>query len=235
MREIVHFAVGDCLPDISSIGLSSVSKIKGLERMEELFNDVLRIFRRCAEPKGVIADIGIEEFADVYQGEGKNAEKTPLAQIFPKACYLALFAITIGERVQGEISDLFTRRQFDRGFLLDAVASAAAEKTADRLEEHYCNLLLTTAATDPDIMVIRYSPGYCGWDLSGQRRLFQALRPEEIGITLRESFLMEPLKSVSGVFVAGRPEIHTFDNSYPFCAECKSPNCQKRIGKKREG
>jgi hypothetical protein len=76
---------------------------------------------------------------------------------------------------------------------------------------------------------LRYSPGYCGWDITGQRQLFQALRPEEVGITLRESCLMEPLKSISGVLVAARPEAHRFDNTYPFCTTCTTQTCRSRI------
>ncbi len=76
---------------------------------------------------------------------------------------------------------------------------------------------------------LRYSPGYCGWDITGQRKLFRALRPEEVGVTLRESCLMEPLKSISGVLVAARPEDHRFDNTYPFCSACTTQTCRSRI------
>jgi hypothetical protein len=78
--------------------------------------------------------------------------------------------------------------------------------------------------------LLRYSPGYCGWDITGQRALFAALHPEEIGIRLNESCLMEPVKSISGVMVAGPAEIHEFNNDYPFCSECRTKDCRRRIG-----
>jgi hypothetical protein len=81
---------------------------------------------------------------------------------------------------------------------------------------------------------LRYSPGYCGWHLSGQRALFAALQPEEIGITLRESMLMVPLKSMSGVIVAGLPAIHAFADDYPFCGECRTRGCRERIARVRQ-
>ena len=71
------------------------------------------------------------------------------------------------------------------------------------------------------IGVLRYSPGYCGWHISGQRRLFAHLRPERIGITLHDSYLMEPLKSVSGVLIAGAKEIHAFADTYPLTLTSK--------------
>jgi hypothetical protein len=77
---------------------------------------------------------------------------------------------------------------------------------------------------------LRYSPGYCGWHISGQRKLFDFLKPETIGISLRESHLMEPLKSVSGVVIVGPAGIHAFQDEYPFCERCKTHGCRERIG-----
>jgi hypothetical protein len=76
---------------------------------------------------------------------------------------------------------------------------------------------------------LRYSPGYCGWHVSGQRKLFDYLLPEEIGITLRESFLMQPLKSISGVVIAGRRQIFDFENTFDFCDDCSTWTCRERI------
>ncbi len=77
--------------------------------------------------------------------------------------------------------------------------------------------------------VLAYSPGYCGWDISGQRKLFEFLKPETVGISLGESCLMQPLKSVSGVFIIGPKAIHLFDNCYSFCGRCTTHNCRDRI------
>ena len=74
--------------------------------------------------------------------------------------------------------------------------------------------------------VLAYSPGHRGWHVSGQRALFAALSPEEIGITLNSSCLMQPLKSVSGVLVAGHPDVHDFDDDFPFCSECSTRDCR---------
>ena len=81
--------------------------------------------------------------------------------------------------------------------------------------------------------VLSYSPGYCGWHISAQQKLFQYLRPGDIDISLNDSYLMTPLKSVSGVLVAGRKEIHYFDNSYPFCQDCKVESCLERMERVR--
>ena len=82
--------------------------------------------------------------------------------------------------------------------------------------------------------ILRFSPGYCGWHVSAQKKLFEYLKPEEIGIGLNESCLMQPLKSISGVIFTGRMEIFEFDDNYPFCSDCTDHACRDRartIGK----
>jgi hypothetical protein len=77
--------------------------------------------------------------------------------------------------------------------------------------------------------IMRYSPGYCGWHISAQKKLFEYLKPKEIGISLLESYLMTPLKSITGVLIAGKRTIHIFNADFPFCSKCKNHSCQNRI------
>jgi hypothetical protein len=79
------------------------------------------------------------------------------------------------------------------------------------------------------VRVLPYSPGYCGWHVSGQAKLFEVLRPQRIGISLNASHLMVPLKSVSGVLVAAEPEVHDFDIDFEFCSDCADQECRGRI------
>ena len=78
-------------------------------------------------------------------------------------------------------------------------------------------------------MALSYSPGYCGWNIDAQKKLFSFLKPQQIGISLNESCLMTPLKSVTGVLVYGNKSIHQFDNSFSFCFNCKVQSCIERI------
>ena len=91
--------------------------------------------------------------------------------------------------------------------MLDAIASERADRAAELAGAIGSRRFRREGSTR---RVLPYSPGYCGWHVSGQRKLFDFLRPEEIGMTLNASCLMQPLKSVSGVLVAGaRPRSTT--------------------------
>jgi hypothetical protein len=231
MRKTLEIPVHEIKPD-----QDSVLETQGVPSGQELTEDVKTLLKKAtdlflefSEPRAVISDICIPEFADIYHGEGKNEKHTPLDVIFRKADSLALFAVTIGERVTEKIDELFKTNDFALGSMLDSVASAGTDKAADWVENRYSDLLSEIGKITTSKGILRFSPGYCGWHMSGQKRLFEFLRPEDIGITLLDSFLMNPLKSISGVLVAGDKEIFVFDDSYPFCNECRSRSCQERI------
>ena len=116
--------------------------------------------------------------------------------------------------------------------MLDAVASSAAEKAVEVCETFFFNDLSKRQNTTHEPFVLSYSPGYCGWHVSGQKKLFRYLKPEKIGISLNDSCLMTPLKSVTGLLVAGKKEIHLFDEgSYSYCSLCKDRTCAERMKK----
>ncbi len=199
------------------------------ERVNAILDAACVLLRRAARPRGILADITISDFALVYAGEGRNEPSTPVGDIFGRADRLALFAVTLGEQVSREIQSRFDGGEFALGSMLDAAASVAADNLAAVIERRYGTALAAEGALDARAGVLRYSPGYCGWHVSGQGRLFAYLHPEEIGITLGESYLMRPLKSVSGVLIAGPREIHRFQDTYPFCDQCETRGCRERL------
>jgi len=231
MNTTLTFSADDIAPaPEAAYGLQGIPKDAPIpERVEALFAASLVLFRATVDAHGMMAPITREEFAKVYMGEGRNEPITPVGGIFPQADDLALFAVTLGPRISAEIDDRFRVRDVALASMLDAVASAAADRTAEMLQNRYEASLAPRDRRERRRGVLRYSPGYCGWHVSGQRKLFDYLRPERIGLSLRASFLMEPLKSVSGVFVAGPREIHEFPDAYNFCSGCDTHGCRERI------
>jgi hypothetical protein len=231
MREILKIPTSDIRPDKDDVlkaqGIPSGSEPP--EEVKTLFSRAVDLFLAFSQPVGVVSEISIPEFETVYHGEGLNEKETPLNTIFKKADSLLLFALTIGEKVTEKIDELFRTNEFALGSMLDSVASVGTDRGADRVEKWFFNLLLKKGKITPSTAILRYSPGYCGWHMSGQKKLFEFLRPEEAGIILLDSYLMKPLKSISGLMVAGDKEIFIFQDSYPFCGQCKTHSCRDRI------
>ncbi len=222
-----------------------------------LISDAFALLEELGEPKGMYRSIAPDRFAQIHRGEGRNERPNPLETIYPRADHLALFAVTLGPKPSERIRELFEAREFALGAVFDAVASEAAEQAGVLLEEHLLNALAGERASEfpgeragefpgeragelgrelgSSITVLRYSPGYCGWDLSGQRALFGELHPKRIGLHLNDRCLMTPAKSITGVMVAGRATIHAFENDFTFCASCRTKTCRARIRALQEG
>ena len=226
MREIFGFTVPEAVPTerdvLESQGMPERGRLP--ERITVLLDEAMRLFAELSEPRGVLQYASALEFETIYRGEGLNAEETPLEGVYSRAEALALFAATLGEPVSGRISALFAENDPALAYMLDAVASVSADRLATLLGERLLRRL-----GGEGIAVLPYSPGYCGWHISAQRKLFARLQPEEIGIRLNDSCLMQPLKSVSGVLLAGPGPIHRFRPRFSFCEECRSRTCAERM------
>jgi hypothetical protein len=186
-------------------------------------------FKEHARPEGVLMELSHDDFSRVYHGEGLNDVQSPIGPIYRASDSLALYAVSVGGRISGEIARLFQADEFATGATLDSAASAGAELAARQMGEIYRRYLSEMHRLDATKGVLRFSPGYCGWHISAQRALFGMLNPEEIGITLNASCLMQPLKSVSGVLIAGNKEIFEFDDVFDFCRDCTDHACRDRI------
>jgi len=228
---IVSFAPAEIAPLRPAVlaQLGVPARAEAPERSLALLDEAAALFAGLVAAKGVSEPIGAADFEAVYRGEGRNAPDSPVAAIAPRAEHLHLFAVTLGEPLSAEIRLRFAEDDIAVAVALDATASVAADEAAEALERRVEVDLRASGWAAPDGAALRYSPGYCGWDVTGQRALFAALRPGRIGITLNESCLMQPLKSVSGVVIAGPRAIHRFRPTYPFCDDCETRTCRDRL------
>ena len=85
--------------------------------------------------------------------------------------------------------------------IVQAIGAAAIEKVMDSIEDD-----IRTELAEDERLVTRYSPGYADFPLAEQRTLLGLLdAPRVVGVSLTDSLLMVPSKSVSAVIgVASR-------------------------------
>ena len=133
----------------------------------------------------------------------------------------ALFVATAGEEF--EVLQQQLKRQGDmvRVFIADAIGSVIAEKAADRMEERLQQEISPYGWSHTN----RFSPGYCGWDVSQQQVLFPLFgTPTPCGVSLTPSSLMQPVKSVSGIIGVGQ-QVRKLEYT---CGLCNFKDCYKR-------
>jgi hypothetical protein len=198
-------------------------------RIGAMVDMAIDVFRSSAEPVGIIQEVDAGQLSGIVDGPGLNAPDPVVDLVSARGRGFALFAATVGAPVSDHISNLLAGGNFALGAALDATASVAADRCSEILGGVFLEALGARGASTATHHVLGYSPGYCGWHLSGQRKLFDYLGPERIGISLSRQFLMTPLKSVSGVLVSGPTPVHDFQAAFSYCPGCRSRSCQARI------
>jgi hypothetical protein len=134
---------------------------------------------------------------------------------------IIVFTCTAGKQLCDNIKEEY-KTDVLKGFLIESLANVVVEtamdKIQDKIREEYGtqNLLISN----------RFSPGYCTWNVAEQHKLFKLLPNEFCGVSLTESALMQPIKSISGFIGVGKNITY---NHY----KCKSCNQKQCIYKKK--
>ena len=130
---------------------------------------------------------------------------------------LAFFFCTAGRKISERSDQLMKEGQVLEGYICDVLGSLAVEAAMDVMAGE----LREEAEQSGLRMTNRYSPGYCGWQVSEQHKLFELFPPGFSPVTLTPSALMVPVKSVSGVIGLGK----TVKYRKYLCDACNSQNC----------
>ncbi|MBP5199180.1 MAG: methionine synthase [Schwartzia sp.] len=133
------------------------------------------------------------------------------------------FTATIGEEVENAVARHFEEGRYAHSVLLDAAATTAVEQVCDALE----TMLRPNLAKEGFSMRWRFSPGYGDWDIHAQPELLRLTRAESIGVSLTESFMLCPRKTVTAVIglVRGGGEERSAPRG---CASCNKIDCPSR-------
>lgn len=133
---------------------------------------------------------------------------------------LAFIISTAGSELPDLSSDLLNRGEYLKGYMVDSIGSLLAEKAADFIEKKIQRI----ASESGRNITNRLSPGYCGWNVSEQHKLFSLLPDGFCGVRLTESSLMVPIKSISAVIGIGESIVK---GRYP-CYDCTREDCFRK-------
>ncbi|MEN8223406.1 MAG: vitamin B12 dependent-methionine synthase activation domain-containing protein [Acidobacteriota bacterium] len=233
MREVLTIPTEAIIPKREEVmSLQGIPRDSILpEKIVDLYEKAFSIFLKTKDPGALISEISEKDLENILSHAGVGLINSVVSTIFKKSNNIALYVFTLGTVISDTISDMFDRNDFALGSMLDSIASASADRGGEYGERYFLDYLKKVGSAAPDNRVLMYSPGYCGWDITGQKKLFRYLNPGDIGVSLSESSLMTPLKSISGVLISGKKEIHYIKADFEFCNSCQSKNCIDRIKK----
>ena len=195
------------------------SMIRRVRRQTKIIDDLLSPWLTYEKRK--ILGIGDRSVAI----EGLPVLKSRRIATTLRGCtHAVLFLATIGADITDAVNELSDESHMADAYILDAMGSVAVEDLVGQFHLRTERDCLNRGQS----VTIRFSPGYCDWDITEQQKLFPAFEKKNAPVTLTKSCLMEPRKSISGLF-----GIVPFDNGKPVgkyipCRDCAKKNCIAR-------
>jgi len=124
--------------------------------------------------------------------DGRRIGNGPVTTVMGGAEELAIAVCTVGPRVIRRIAEIKERDPV-QGLLLDQLATLAVGQLSQRFYEW---LIADTQARSLHVST-HLSPGESEWSIRDQAVIFDLVDAAQIGVSLTETMLMKPIKSVS--------------------------------------
>lgn len=181
--------------------------------------------RKMLNPKVLSEEIEVtsNEGGRIVLSTGEELKSRKLSRALGSCRRVKVFVATVGEQVEDEISDLIASGKTSDAAILDAIASVAVE---DAVETYHSGVDRRLQASSR-CATLRFSPGYCDWDIKEQHKLFNVIDASRIGVELSDSSLMSPRKSISGIFGIGACTEDSGKPNNP-CMMCGKKDCIAR-------
>jgi hypothetical protein len=181
--------------------------------------------REVMEPRVLFAERQVSEAARgaVRLEDGVRLSSPKLAASLSGCRRAVVFLATVGPGMDALVEEALEAGRIADASVLDAIGSAAAEGVVERFQRFRDE----EAAERGQGVTLRFSPGYCDWRVEEQRKLFDIVDGSLVGVTLSETALMNPRKSVTGIFGLGDREETTRGAANP-CVLCNLRTCRMR-------
>ncbi|MEA3416738.1 MAG: vitamin B12 dependent-methionine synthase activation domain-containing protein [Thermodesulfobacteriota bacterium] len=214
VESIPNFEKPDLAHLIDGIRYRNSSRYINLPDMfEELITPRLyyRVIKKDSTSKGI-----------VYLRGGLSFNSSILAKVMKNCDNIVCFIATIGSDVDEKITLLSAKNHLSYAYILDTMGSTAIESMVDKFHKSTGELYRAKGGG----VTMRFSPGYCDWPITEQKKLFRVLDSNQMDIELTDSCLMQPRKSISGIF--GVFNTNPPASTYNPCSDCRKKNCPTR-------
>ncbi len=176
----------------------NVHKTKLNEKSAALFEKTLGFAVSLCQCRGVYRFLDIEEKSDrkVVLSGGIVFESVSLAKLLKNSSKAVMMATTVGAEITCETNMLIEKNRASEAIVVDAAASEIADEVMNKI-----NLLCANLAKKEgfNLTKMRFSPGFGDLSLENQKQFFKALELEKIGLSLTDSLMIVPEKSVTAI------------------------------------
>ncbi len=160
---------------------------------------------------------------------GSKVGGGPVVQVMEEATHIIIGMCTVGPRCDAQIDKYSKEGNNLAAVILDGIASFLV----DQIRETFFNQTAQKYKNQDKFSSIPLCPGESDWDVTDHSEFFALLRPEQIGMSLRTSMLMIPMKSLSFMIgVSDQPFALNDQKRCDFCPRrTKCRYSQSELGK----
>jgi len=173
-------------------------------RMVSLVNDYVENARDLVDPSYscIIRDIKSVQGTRVVIEGPITFKSEVIARLLEQCEKAAVFMLTIGKHLEETSYRLADDGLILQSAVLDAIGSAATGTVANFVQDKVEEM----ARAQGLCISRRFSPGYCDWDISQQKMVFQAMKDNCAGISLTGGCLMLPASRFPVLLVSAQPK-----------------------------
>lgn len=170
-----------------------MSSLGGGDEILELIDECLAEVREMLQYKVCYAVMSAEIDSDVISLPCGQVESKNLAKNLSGCDKAIIFAATIGVGIDRLISK-YSRLSPTKALCFQAIGAERVEALCDE----FCEKMKSEFEKSGEKLKPRFSPGYGDLPLETQKMIFSLLDcPKRIGVTLGDTLLMSPSKSVT--------------------------------------
>ena len=211
---------------VDSISIDREEVLRYLEyKGQDIDNNLIEIIEECRNitkdrinPRYTFRVYSIKQkYKGIIELEGTNLilESNDLYEILKDCNECILMAATLGINIEKDIKK-YSCTELTKGIIIDSCATTAIEEVCDRVQNEIENNILKNG----QYLTFRYSPGYGDLSIEKNTEILTILNGQkEIGLTITNSGIMIPRKSVIAIIGITDKKVEQDKTS---CSTCKN-------------
>lgn len=199
--KIKYFEYIPSKPDegmiLSRLGYQKTTTVFSEEYKEKL-NGIIKTGILLCDTKGLFGRYEIMEKTEnsIKLDNGVLLESASLAKLLKNSIEVVLMAATVGKDIVDKIHTEVEGGDASVGLILDSVASQTADAALNWMVDFINKLIRREGKC---LTKTRYSPGYGDLPLINQKKIFDALGLEILGLEITKRYMLIPEKSVIAI------------------------------------
>ena len=166
------------------------------KNLDQMIDELIQETKELSRPRFIYNIFTLKKDNEIFlNGTNLTFNSSDIKKHLLYSDKCAVMCATLGNEIEMRIN-YYSKIELLKSIILDACASTYIEALCDEVDKE----LDKKAKSEGLYITSRYSPGYGDFDISIQKELLNIIEAsKKIGVTVTDSFIMLPRKSVSAI------------------------------------